>query len=54
MASLDQDIAPLDAYGKGLSEDKEPRCWRCKKMLALQVTRPWVIICHRCKAKNGA
>lgn len=42
-----------DPYG-GSAEDVEPRCWRCNKMLALKVTRPWTIICHRCKARNSA
>jgi len=54
MAGVDNPEIPLDAYGKGVTEDLEPRCWRCKKMLAVSVTRPWVIVCHRCKAKNGA
>ena len=32
--------------------DREPRCWRCNKMLANSLTRPWDIDCVRCKAKN--
>lgn len=43
-----------DPYGRGLNKDEAPRCWRCKKMLAVSVTRPWTIICPRCKARNAA
>ena len=32
--------------------DELPRCWRCKKLLAIAVSRPWEIDCARCKAKN--
>lgn len=31
--------------------DKEVRCWKCGKLLAEFVTRPWQIRC-RCKARN--
>lgn len=34
--------------------DREPRCWRCNKKLAVALTRPWEIVCVRCKAKNVA
>jgi hypothetical protein len=34
--------------------DAEPRCWRCNKKLAEIVSRPWVIVCVRCKARNQA
>jgi len=46
--------APADAYGRGAQSDDKPRCWRCNRLLALQVTRPWVIVCSRCKAPNKA
>ena len=32
--------------------DEGPRCWRCGRMLARQVSRPWAIVCQRCKAEN--
>ena len=32
--------------------DYEPRCWRCDKKLAELVSRPWTIVCTRCKARN--
>ncbi|MCY4114498.1 MAG: hypothetical protein OXG33_11270 [Chloroflexi bacterium] len=34
--------------------DKKPRCWRCRRVLADEVTRPWVVRCSRCKAKNAS
>jgi phage FluMu protein Com len=33
-------------------DDIEPRCWQCGAMLARIVSRPWIIDCHRCKARN--
>jgi phage FluMu protein Com len=33
--------------------DTQPRCRECNKMLAMLVTRPWVIQCSRCKASNA-
>ncbi len=36
----------------GPAPDVEPRCWRCATMIARVVARPWVIDCHRCKARN--
>jgi hypothetical protein len=44
---------PKSAYGEGLTTDEKPRCWRCEKLLAEKLTRPWVILCNRCKAKNA-
>jgi len=35
-------------YGDEAAQDTEPRCWRCNRMLAIQLTRPWTIICSRC------
>ena len=40
-------------YGEGATKDDKPRCWRCEKLLAESLTRPWVIACTRCKAKNA-
>jgi hypothetical protein len=34
--------------------DREPRCWRCGKKLAVFLTRPWRIECVRCKARNAS
>lgn len=34
--------------------DAKPRCWRCKRVLAVSVARPWEIQCGRCKAKNAS
>lgn len=42
----------MDAYGEGTQVDENPRCWRCNKLLAESLTRPWSITCPRCKAKN--
>lgn len=41
-----------DPYGRGAVTDEAPRCWRCNRLLAVLVTRPWVIRCSRCKAEN--
>jgi phage FluMu protein Com len=35
-----------------VATDVAPRCWKCRKLLAEKVTRPWVIRCGRCKAEN--
>jgi phage FluMu protein Com len=34
--------------------DREPRCWRCNKKLAIFLSRPWRIECVRCKATNAS
>ena len=36
----------------GAVVDREPRCRRCNKKLAVLLTRPWEIVCVRCNAKN--
>jgi phage FluMu protein Com len=41
-----------DAYGRGAVTDQAPRCWRCSRLLALFLTRPWKMRCPRCKAVN--
>ena len=33
--------------------DLRPRCGGCGKLLAIRVTRPWVIQCPRCKGINS-
>jgi len=43
-----------DPYGRvDEKDDEKPRCWRCGKLLAEKVTRPWNIKCTRCKASNS-
>lgn len=32
--------------------DYDPKCWRCDRVLAEYMTRPWSRRCHRCKAQN--
>lgn len=34
--------------------DREPRCRYCNKKLAEALTRPWAIVCVRCKSNNVA
>lgn len=34
--------------------DDEPRCWRCKKKLAVYLSRPWELVCVRCGATNAS
>lgn len=34
------------------SVDTSPRCWRCNKVLAVYLTRPWQVDCFRCHATN--
>jgi phage FluMu protein Com len=31
--------------------DHKPKCWRCGKLLAEYVARPWRFTCPRCKAE---
>jgi hypothetical protein len=45
--------AARTAEREGMS-DRGPRCWRCGRKLAIFLTRPWVILCGRCKARNQA
>jgi phage FluMu protein Com len=33
--------------------DQEPRCWRCNRLLAYFLARPWRLKCERCNAVNG-
>jgi phage FluMu protein Com len=35
-----------------MTTDTSPRCWRCNRVLAEYMTRPWSKRCHRCKAEN--
>ncbi len=41
-----------DAYGEQERTDESVRCWRCNKLLAEYVTRPYQIKCTRCKGMN--
>lgn len=36
----------------GTKQDTAPRCMGCGKMLAVALTRPWVVDCPRCKMRN--
>jgi len=43
--------------GKPLPEqviDEAPHCWRCKRIFARKLTRPWQVKCSRCKAVNAS
>jgi phage FluMu protein Com len=35
------------------ASDLHPRCTQCNKLLAVKVTRPWTIMCGRCKHVNN-
>lgn len=37
-----------------MTTDYEPRCWRCKRVLAGFMSRPWEKRCERCKADNAS
>lgn len=41
-----------DPYGRGAVTENDVRCWRCDKLLAEMVSRPWRIRCRACKAIN--
>ena len=46
---------PTNSYGEKvvvLHTDNMPRCYRCNALLAELASRPWRIICRRCKARN--
>lgn len=32
--------------------DLNPRCWQCKKLLAVRLAHPWEVNCPRCGARN--
>jgi phage FluMu protein Com len=34
--------------------DQKPKCWRCGRLLAEYVARPWRFNCPRCKAENNS
>lgn len=44
----------MDPYGRSVVTDQSPRCWRCNRVLAFYVTRPWAILCGKCKARNAS
>jgi len=41
-----------DVFARGSETDEEVRCYRCGRLLAELVSRPWRIRCSRCKATN--
>lgn len=32
--------------------DEGPRCINCGRMFAIRLTRPWIVDCPRCHARN--
>ena len=42
-----------DPYARGENRDEFPRCWRCNRILAEFLSRPWKLNCGRCKATNN-
>lgn len=34
--------------------DHQPRCWRCRCLLAEVARRPWLMKCRKCKAKTAS
>lgn len=34
--------------------DRDVRCWRCRRAIAVVATRPWLFKCHKCNAVNGS
>ena len=44
---------PPPASPSEVSTDQRPRCWRCGRVLARRLTRPWDLRCRRCKADNS-
>lgn len=34
--------------------DCDPRCWRCGRFIGVHLTRPWALICGKCKAPNAS
>jgi phage FluMu protein Com len=41
-----------DVYGQAPVVEELVRCWRCNRLLAELLTKPWAIVCPRCKARN--
>lgn len=41
-----------DPWSGGVVTDENVKCWRCERLLAEVVSRPWRIKCGRCKAVN--
>ena len=37
-----------------VATDQRPRCWRCGRVLAEKLTRPWELKCSRCRAANAS
>lgn len=34
--------------------DESPRCWRCGRKLVEYASRPWKVMCGKCKAPNAS
>ena len=34
------------------ASDYGPRCEKCGALLAIKLTRPWLLDCHRCHQRN--
>ncbi len=34
--------------------DQTPKCWRCRRVLAGKMSRPWEKRCERCGAENAS
>jgi tRNA(Ile2) C34 agmatinyltransferase TiaS len=34
--------------------DQKPTCWRCSRVLAAYLGRPWSLRCRRCGAQNNS
>ena len=45
-------VAESEAKNIAAPNDQEPQCWRCGRILAAFVTRPWSLRCSKCKAEN--
>ena len=50
-------VAGDDERGTGAEDarhsvDVDPRCWRCGKLLARFLTRPYLVDCQRCGTTN--
>lgn len=39
-------------YGLSRITDRKPRCWRCDTVVAWYATRPWKVMCRKCRAVN--
>lgn len=51
---LETQDAPPYTNQAGPITDEQPRCWRCRRVLANKATRPWEIKCGRCNAVTAS